>query len=145
MDRIEIKCKGILPGKVGGEALIFREPLGFQGEVDEDGNIIAPEHPYIGVNVNKKILIFPEAKGSSGGCMMLRLLSKRGKNPAAIVNTKSLDPNLVEGAILADIPMLCFPDEDLYEIISTGDRIEVDGETGILTKIDRVSDAGEKA
>jgi predicted aconitase with swiveling domain len=67
--------------------------------------------------------------------MMLRLLAKRGKKPAAIVNTRNLDPNLVEGAILADIPMLCFPQADPYQIISTGDLVEVDGETGLLTKV----------
>jgi predicted aconitase with swiveling domain len=80
-------------------------------------------------------MIYPEAKGSSGGCMMLRLLAKRGRKPAAIVNTRNLDPNLVEGAILADIPMLCYPEEDPYEVISTGDRVEVDGATGLLVKI----------
>jgi predicted aconitase with swiveling domain len=68
--------------------------------------------------------------------MMLRLLARRGKKPAAIVNTRNLDPNLVEGAILADVPMVCFPEEDLYEILSSGDLVEVDGETGMLTKIE---------
>ena len=135
MDRIKIKFKGILPGRAVGEALVLREPIGFQGEIDEEGNIVAAGHPYAGESVSNKILIYPEAKGSSGGCMMLRLLAKRGKKPAAIVNTRNLDPNLVEGAILADIPMLCYPEKDPYEIISTGDRVEVDGETGILVKI----------
>ena len=135
MDRIAIKFKGILPGRAVGEAMVLREPIGFQGEIDEEGNIVVAGHPYAGKSVSDKILIYPEAKGSSGGCMMLRLLAKRGKKPAAIVNTRNLDANLVEGAILADIPMLCYPEKDPYEIISTGDRVEVDGETGMLVKI----------
>ena len=135
MARTEIKFKPVLPGKAAGEALVLREPIGFQGEIDEEGYIAAAGHPYAGVNVSDKILIYPEAKGSSGGCMMLRLLAKRGKKPAAIVNTRHLDPNLVEGAILADIPMLCYPEQDPYEIISTGDRVEVDGDSGVLAKI----------
>lgn len=135
MVRTEIKFKGILPGRAVGEALVLREPIGFQGEIDEEGNIAIAGHPYEGKSVSHKILLYPEAKGSSGGCMMLRLLAKRGKKPAAIVNTRHLDPNLVEGAILADIPMLCYPEEDPYAIIATGDLVEVDGETGILVKI----------
>ena len=135
MVRTEIKFKGILPGRAVGEALVLKEPIGFQGEIDEEGYIVIAGHPYAGKNVSNKILIYPEAKGSSGGCMMLRLLAKRGKKPAAIVNTRHLDPNLVEGAILADIPMLCYPEKDAYDIISTGDRVEVDGDSGILTKI----------
>ena len=132
---ISIQCKGILPGKVKGRALVMRDPISFQGEIDEEGNIVVRGHPYVGQSVAGKVLIYPEAKGSSGGCMMLRLLGKRGKKPAAIVNTRYLDPNLVEGAILADVPMLCFPEEDPYAIISTGDLVEVDGETGLLTKL----------
>jgi predicted aconitase with swiveling domain len=135
MARTEIKCKSILPGKAVGEALVLYEPIGFQGEIDEEGYIVVSGHPCAGENVSNKILIYPEAKGSSGGCMMLRLLAKRGRKPAAIVNTRQLDPNLVEGAILAEVPMLCYPEEDLYKIISTGDRVEVDGESGILAKI----------
>ena len=135
MARTEIKFKGILPGKAVGEALVLDEPIGFQGEIDEEGYIVVSGHPHEGANVSDKILIYPEAKGSSGGCMMLRLLAKRGKKPAAIVNTRHLDPNLVEGAILADVPMLCYPEQDPYEIISTGDRVEVDGDAGILVKI----------
>ena len=134
MARTEIKFKGILPGKAVGEALVLKEPIGFQGEIDEEGYIAIAGHPYTGKNVSNKILIYPEAKGSSGGCMMLRLLAKRGKKPAAIVNTRHLDPNLVEGAILADIPLLCYPDKDVYDLISTGDMVEVDGDSGILTK-----------
>ncbi len=135
MGRITIKFKGILPGRAVGEAMVLHEPIGFQGEIDEEGNIVVAGHPYAGKSVSNKILIYPEAKGSSGGCMMLRLLAKRGKKPAAIVNTRNLDANLVEGAILADIPMLCYPEKDPYEVISTGDMIEVDGETGVLVKI----------
>ena len=143
MARTEIKFKGILPGRAVGEALVLKEPIGFQGEIDEEGYIVIAGHPYVGENVSNKILIYPEAKGSSGGCMMLRLLAKRGKKPAAIVNTRHLDPNLVEGAILADIPMLCYPDRDAYELISTGDRVEVDGNSGILTKISEDGNVSE--
>jgi hypothetical protein len=143
MARTEIKFKGILPGKAAGEALVLKDPIGFQGEINEEGTIVATVHPYAGKSVSNKIMIYPEAKGSSGGCMMLRLLAKRGKKPAAIVNTRHLDSNLVEGAILADIPMLCYPEKDPYEIISTGDRVEVDGDKGILAKLSENDDAGK--
>ena len=80
MARTEIKFKGILPGRAVGEALVLKEPIGFQGEIDEEGYIVITGHPYAGVNVSNKILIYPEAKGSSGGCMMLRLLANAGKS-----------------------------------------------------------------
>jgi hypothetical protein len=131
-----IRFKGILPGRARGTALVFRDPISFHGEIDEEGRIVGAGNPHAGESVAGKILVYPEAKGSSGGCMMLRLLARRGKKPAAIVNTRNLDPNLVEGAILADIPLLCFPQADPYQLISTGDVVEVDGETGLLTKVE---------
>jgi predicted aconitase with swiveling domain len=130
-----MKFKGILPGRARGRALVFRDPISFQGEIDEEGKVVAKGNPHAGESVAGKILLYPEAKGSSGGCMMLRLLAKRGKKPAAIINTRHLDPNLVEGAILADIPMLCFPQGDPYEFLSSGDLVEVDGEAGLLIKV----------
>jgi len=133
---VHIQCKGILPGKAKGRALVMRDPISFQGEIDEEGTIVVRGHPHAGESVAGKVLIYPEAKGSSGGCMMLRLLAKRGKKPAAIVNTRNLDPNLVEGAILADVPMVCFPKENVYDIFSSGDLVEVNGDTGVLTKIE---------
>jgi predicted aconitase with swiveling domain len=135
MVRLEIKCKGILPGKATGRAMVIPDPISFQGEIDEEGTIVVSGHPYVGENISGRIMIYPEAKGSSGGCMMLRLLAKRGKKPAAIVNTRHLDANLVEGAILADIPLLCFPEKDIYSLIATGDLVEVDGGTGLLVKM----------
>lgn len=135
MMRLEIKCKGILPGKATGRAMVMPNPISFQGEIDEEGTIVVSGHPYVGENISGRIMIYPEAKGSSGGCMMLRLLARRGKKPAAIVNTRHLDANLVEGAILADIPLLCFPEKDIYSLIATGDLVEVDGGAGLLVKI----------
>ncbi len=136
MKQMEFKCKGILPGKAIGRAMVMLNPISFQGEIDEEGTIVASGHPYAGENISGRILIYPEAKGSSGGCMMLRLLAKRGKKPAAIVNTRYLDANLVEGAILADIPMLYYPDKNIYHLVSTGDLIKVDGDSGLLAKIE---------
>ena len=135
MENIKIKFKGILPGKAVGAALVLREPIGFYGDINEAGYIIAKGNSHAGENISDKILIYPEAKGSSAGCMMLHLLAKCGKNPAGIVNTRHLDPNLVEGAILAGIPVLCYPERDPYPFISSGDMVEIDGETGLLSII----------
>lgn len=135
MEHIKIQFKGILPGLAVGTALIFHEPIGFYGDIDEEGSIVAKGHPHEGESVSDKILIYPEAKGSSAGCMMLHLLAKHGKKPAGIVNTRHLDPNLVEGAILTNIPLLCYPEQDPYTLLASGDRIEIDGESGLLVKI----------
>ena len=52
---------------------------------------------------------------------------------AAIVLVKPADFNIVEGAIVTSIPLLCEPREDLLAEIRTGERVAVDGATGEIT------------
>ena len=35
MTRVEIRCRGILPGKAAGRAMVLANPISFQGEIDE--------------------------------------------------------------------------------------------------------------
>lgn len=130
-----IKCKSIVKAKgtVKAQALVFSKPFSFMGEVDMmTGIIIAKGHEHYGKSVAGKVLIYPEAKGSSGGCFVLRSLSSHCKTPAAIVNIANVDYNLVEGAILGNIPLLSKPDKDIMKLVKTGDMIEVNSSIGII-------------
>ena len=48
------------------------------------------------------------------------------------------DSSLVQGAILAKIPIVCDPAEDVLQIIKSGDKVEIDGTEGMI----RVTPAG---
>jgi predicted aconitase with swiveling domain len=75
-------------------------------------------------------MIYPETKGSSGGCIVLMTLAKRGKQPAAIVLEKPADPNIVEGAILAGVVLVCEPKESLVASVPNGAMVSVNGTAG---------------
>ena len=133
MTGLKIKCKGIVKGIAEGEAVVMDHAFAFMGDVDMDtSEIIARGHEHQGVPIAGKILIYPETKGSSGGCVVLNVLARQGKQPAAIVNLKMPDYNLVEGAILADIPLVCKPDQNPIELINTGDHVKVDAIQGLI-------------
>ena len=128
-----IKCRGVVKGKVEGDALVCRKAFSFLGDVDMDtGIIIAKGHEHEGNSIAGKILIYPETKGSSGGCVVLTVLAKQGKQPAAIVLVKAADPNIVEGAIIANVALVCEPEEDVMRVVQTGTRITVDGGEGVI-------------
>jgi predicted aconitase with swiveling domain len=128
-----IKCRGMVKGKVEGEALVCRKAFSFLGDVDMDtGVIIAKGHEHEGKSIAGKVLIYPETKGSSGGCVVLMVLAKQGRQPAAIVLEKPADPNIVEGAILAEVALVCEPESDVLDTIPTGARVEVDGASGVI-------------
>jgi predicted aconitase with swiveling domain len=129
----EIKCRGVVKGNVEGEALVCKKAFSFLGDVDMDtGIIIAKGHEHEGESIAGKILIYPETKGSSGGCVVLMVLAKQGKQPGAIVLMKPADPNIVEGSIIANVALVCEPEEDVIRTIETGTVVAVDGEEGVI-------------
>ncbi|MBU0532087.1 DUF126 domain-containing protein [Candidatus Micrarchaeota archaeon] len=127
-----IKCRSISRGKGSGEVLISNEPLGFLGGVDPtSGEIIEPWHPLKGKNIAGKILVFPNGKGSTVGSYVMLQLAKNGKAPAAIINI-SAEPIIAVGAIISKIPMVDKPETDIYKILKNGQKVEVDGDKGII-------------
>ena len=126
-----VKARGIVKRIAEGEALVCHKAFSFLGDVDMDtGEIIAKGHEHEGESISGKVMIYPETKGSSGGCVVLMSLYKVGKQPAGIVLSKAADPNIVEGAILAEIALVCQPEENLIDLIPNGKLVSVDGLSG---------------
>jgi len=129
-----IKARGIVKRTAEGPALVCHDAFSFLGDVDMDtGLIIAKGHEHEGESIAGKVMIYPETKGSSGGCVVLMSLAKMGKQPAAIVLSKAADPNIVEGAILAGVALLCQPEIDLINAVPNGAMVRVDGVSGTIS------------
>lgn len=134
MSQHTVRARGIVRGKVDGPALVCQKALSFLGDVDMDtGVIIAKGHKHEGESIAGKVMIYPETKGSSGGCVVLQVLAKLGKQPAAIVLEKPADPNIVEGAIVTGVTLVCEPEQDLLKAVPNGTLVMVDGSTGEIS------------
>jgi predicted aconitase with swiveling domain len=133
MARHTVKARGMVRGKVRGPALVCGKAFSFLGDVDMDsGEIIARGHEHEGKTIAGKVLIYPETKGSSGGCVVLTVLAKQGKQPAAIVLEKAADPNIVEGAIVCGVALVCEPERGLTGSVPQGAEVTVDGTAGLV-------------
>ena len=125
-----LKGRPIVPRRSRGSALVSTKPISFLGGVDpETGIIIEKGHDLKGKSVEGKVLCFPHGHGSTVGSYVLYSLAKKGIGPKAIIN-EVMDPVIVVGAIIADIPMV---DQVDISQIATGDEVEVDGEKGTIT------------
>lgn len=123
------KGRKVVRGCAKGEAVVFPGSFSFLGDVDMDtGEVLVA--PNKGVLLAGKVLIYRETKGSSGGCVVLMTLAKKGRGPSAIVTVKAADYNLAEGAILACVPFVCDVDEGILSAIKTGDKVSLDAEIG---------------
>jgi len=122
----------ISPGKVEGECLVSKEPIGFYGGIDaKTGLFIERGHELEGKSVKGKILVFPCGKGSTVGSYVIYGLAKNNKAPLAIVN-KETETIVATGAILAGLPCV---DKIPVEKISTGDQIIVDATSGTVSVV----------
>jgi predicted aconitase with swiveling domain len=129
----EIAARGIVRGSAGGPALVSREPISFLGDLDiRTGEIVGQLPSVKGARVGGRVLVFPASMGSAGAWRFLYQLYMHGTHPAAMISREPADPSLVQGAILAGIPMLCEPAEDVIATIDSGDRLEVDGDAGLV-------------
>jgi predicted aconitase with swiveling domain len=117
---------------VRGTALVAYD--GFSARYDLDriaGTFSRPTHKLAGQSYIDKILILDTAKGGVASAWMLHEMKSRGIVPRALV-FNSVNPILVQGAALADLPMLAGFDEEITKAIPFGAEVEVNPELGIL-------------
>lgn len=127
-----IKCKKISRGHAKGPVLITKEPISFLGGVDPyTGIIIDKEHELYGKKISNKILVIPSGKGSTVGSYVLFQMSKSKTAPMAIISVKA-EPIIATGAIMAGIPMVHQPEDDLWNLLDNDDVIEVDADSEII-------------
>ncbi len=120
----------IYGGNASGEALVTSMGISFFGGVDpESGVVIERDHELAGQSIAGKVLVFPSGKGSTVGSYTLYRLKQAGKAPAAIINAECETITAV-GCIIAEIP--CVDQVPVGEL-HTGQLLEVDGETGVVS------------
>ena len=110
---------------VRGVALVAKD--GFSARYDLDriaGTFSRPSHKLAGQSYVGRILILETAKGGVASAWMLHEMASRGVVPLALV-FNSVNPILVQGSALADLPMLAGFDEDITAAIQNGAEVEV--------------------
>ncbi len=111
---------------VEGEVLVMREGFSPRYDLDRVTGIISRiGHSAEGHSVKDRILVIPTSKGGvAGGWAFFDLLHK-GIAPLALVFGK-LNPVMVQGAVLAKMPITEGWDEDLTSLLKNGDHIAID-------------------
>ena len=131
-ETIDIRGHGVVKGYAAGEALVADTTLSFWGEVDAiTGKVIGVGHPLEGISLGGRVLVIRSTKGSSGTPMVLNLAQLEGNAPAAFVNVE-VDGLAALGCIVNEIPMMTELERDPFELIATGDHVEVDADEGVL-------------
>ena len=115
-----------------GEALLCRQPIGFNFGIDVAKGIVTEHgHELENKSIKDKVLIFPHGKGSTGGSYVVYQLAKLGTGPRAIINLNT-ETIIAVGAIMGGIPVIDHLDQNPFDVISDGDYIKVDAIKGMV-------------
>jgi predicted aconitase with swiveling domain len=130
----EICVRPIVDGLVEGKTLVSPIPISFFGGIDpKTGEIIDSENPLHGQTIANKIFVFPQGKGSTVGSYTIYGLRVNGVAPLAFIANKA-ETIVVAGAILADIPLVDQPEEDVLNFLKTDDCVILDTQNKIIKK-----------
>ena len=129
---IELHGRTVVGGFAEGEALVTSETISGWGGVDpKTGTIIETRHALRGQSFKDKVLVFRGAKGSSGWSSMFHICRLAGTAPKALVFVE-MTTKIALGAVVMRIPAVTDLDGDPLALIRTGDRVQVDGDAGIV-------------
>ena len=136
-----LQGRSVTGGKASGRALVTRMPMNFTAALTKTQNLIRRarvqdrHHELYREDLQGRVLVIPSCIGSTYTGMVLLELMFRRAAPAAIV-VQQADSLLVSGVVLAEvwfdrgIPVVEYSGEDLFAAITTGDRVEIDGDRG---------------
>src|SRR5437763_16775668 len=102
---------------VRGPALVAQDGFSARYDLDRVAGIFSrPTHKLAGQSYVGKILILDTAKGGVASAWMLNEMTSRGIIALALV-FNCVNPIMVQGAALADLPILARSDEDITAAI----------------------------
>jgi len=126
LHRKVFKARHAMGEKVTGEALVAKDGFSARYDLDRIAGVFSrPTHKLAGQSYVGRILVLDTSKGGVASAWMLAEMRSRDKVPLAIV-FNTVNPILVQGAALGDIPMLAGFDEDVTAAIPNGARVEID-------------------
>ena len=130
---ITLHGRKVVGGKAAAEALVTTQTISGWGGINErEGSVIELRHELNGISFAGKVLVFPGAKGSSGWSAYWHMLRLNGTAPAAMIFTR-MTTKIALGAVVSRVPTVTDLDGDVFQLIATGDLVEVDADAGVVT------------
>lgn len=113
---------------VRGVVAVSTDPFSPRYDLDRQTGVITRSgHSLYGVSIAGKILMFPSAKGGVAAGWAYFDLVHRDLAPLAFIFQR-VNPVMIQGAVMADIPIVDGLNDDDYRRVATGDWLEVDGQ-----------------
>ena len=121
-------------GKANGQPLLTNQPLNMLSMIDtKSGEIKDQKHELFNKTLNKKILVFPNAIGSSVGAYIFYSLKTNKVNPLGIICLKKCDTITASGCAISDIPLVDSLDQEIKPFLKQDIDIFLDADNQKIT------------
>ena len=117
------------------EAPIVLSPDSFslRYDLDRDTGVVSRRgHALEGVSLAGKIVYFPAVQGGVAAGWGFLALKHRGVAPAGVLFGRT-NPVMVQGLVLADIPVMHRVSPDPFTVLRTGDRVLMSPRAGTVS------------
>ena len=126
---IEFRASAAMGKRVRGRALVAKDGFSARYDLDRVNGVFSrPDHKLVGRSYVGCILVLDVAKGGVATAWMLHEMQARGIAPAALV-LNTVNPIMVQGAVLADFTMMSGFETDITLAVPDGSLVEVDPES----------------
>lgn len=138
MAKKTLKGRGLGGGTIEGEAIVSKMMFNWAGAFNPvTGEIIDPRHDCKGMKLKDKIFIYSYSRGSTTNPAIFMEGVRNKVNPIALVMLEMESMTMMgvaSGEVFYNvkIPSVDHTDLNPTEVIKTGDRVRVNGDTGVV-------------
>jgi hypothetical protein len=122
---------------VEGELVLSRDTFSIRYDMDRETGVISRKgHALEGRSLAGTIVYFPAVQGGVAAGWAFLALAHRGVAPAGVLFGRT-NPVMVQGLVLAGIPVMHRVSPDPFTVLRTGDRVRMCPRRGVVELVGR--------
>ena len=120
---------------VEGEVLLSRDTFSIRYDMDRETGVISRRgHALEGFSLARRIVYFPAVQGGVAAGWAFLALAHQGHAPAGVLFGRT-NPVMVQGLVLAGIPVMHRVEPDPFTVLRTGDRVRMSPARGVVERL----------
>ncbi len=122
---------------VEGEVVLSRDTFSIRYDMDRETGVISRRgHALEGQSLAGKIVYFPAVQGGVAAGWAFLALAHRGVAPAGVLFGRT-NPVMIQGLVLAGIPVMHRLSPDPFTVLRSGERVRMSPARGVVERLSR--------
>lgn len=120
---------------VEGELVLSGDTFSIRYDLDRETGVVSRRgHALEGQSLAGKIVYFPAVQGGVAAGWAFLALAHRGLAPAGLLFGRT-NPVMIQGLVLAGIPVMHRVSPDPFTVLTTGERVRMSPARGVVERV----------